>query len=124
MPLSVLRRGITTITWGTSGMTAGGIATAIVEEATFRPIKDRGRIQDGNGFTVSTADIPDGEEATVRCVYDSAITFPAEGDVITLTKPGGAATKFEVTEIEQVATRKKEGSITLKVERFNGIVLP
>lgn len=122
--LTALRRGITTIFWGTGGVTSGTLNTAIVEEATWRPIKSRGTIQEGQGFTVSTADIPDGEEATVRCVFDTAIAWPNEGDVVTLTKPGGTPTKFEVVEIEQVATRKKEGSLTLKCERYVGITLP
>ena len=123
MPLAPNRKGITTISWGSDSVTAGGLTTAIVDSYSFKPIKERSKIANNQGFTVATIDLVDGREATLNCVWDSAITWPVEGDVITLTRRGTVTSKFEITEIEDSGGRKKEGYLNIKAEQYVGITL-
>jgi hypothetical protein len=150
MPVSPKVKGIGTIRWGTGGIPkppggsdpvpfyqdaaksqapftlASNQYHAIIESAGFKPIKERAKIPNNNGFTITTKDILDGEEITLECVYDSAIVWPAEGDLVELTffdadPPNGEYSAVRVVEVEVAATRKKEGSITIKCEGYAGV---
>jgi hypothetical protein len=123
MAVSITTRGIATIRWGTSNLTNGNLANAIVESFSRKPIKDRTKTPNNDGFTVRTTDINDGEEISLECVYDSNIVWPVEGDTIGFKQYANASNvdNYEVVEVEKSATRKKEGSITVKAERYYGI---
>lgn len=121
MAVTAVTKGITTIKWGSESVAGGSLATAIVDTWSFRRINDRTKIAGNIGSTKATVSIPDGEEVSLNCIYDSAITWPAIGDNITLTRPTGTAVKYEVTEIEDAGARKKEATINIKAERFYDI---
>src|SRR6185369_4583711 len=84
MPLSPTIKGINTIKWGTDGALVNGNpgSTAILESAKFDPNIKEFAIEDNNGFDVSDVMLKDGFDATFNCLYDSAKTWPTEGDSI------------------------------------------
>src|SRR4051812_32298315 len=103
---SPTRKGNTTVTWGTNSVATGAINTAVVTRARFNPKKFRAELENNDGFTYATVDLLDGRDVELECLFDTVITWPAEGDVITVNRRG-VAVKFEVTEIEDVLERKK-----------------
>jgi hypothetical protein len=121
MAVTAITKGITTIKWGSESVAGGGLATAIVDTWSFRRLNDRTKIPGNIGSTKATVNIPDGEEVSLNCIYDSAITWPVIGENITLTRPTGTAVKYEVIEIEDAGARKKEATINLKAERLYDI---
>lgn len=123
MPQSVIKKGLTTIFWGTDALApgaAGTIGVAIVISATYKPHPMKGYVEGGNGSTRTTVLLDDGFDCTIECVEDTAITWPLLGDVLALKAPTGAATynclvvNSPIT--SATASRKKEATVTIELE--------
>jgi len=90
-----IKKGVTTIKWG-SGSTVGTPSAAIVESCSLtaknsKPIE----IEDGDGFAATLVVLTDGFDAEVTCLFDTALTWPADGATVGLTVSpanGGAGT--------------------------------
>lgn len=121
---SPIKKGITTISWGSSGAVASGaVAAAIVARASFTPKNGQAfEIEDNVGFTAAMVFLNDGFDASLECVYDSAITWPAEGDAVSLKRPrDAAAVQAYVASIEDTVERKKEAMLTIKIHYRPGV---
>lgn len=121
MPLSATKKGITTIKWGT-GSTLGSPSAAIVESVRVSP-KNKApiEIEDSDGFAAILVFLKDGFDAEAVSVYDSALTWPSEGDAVTLTIRGTTYNCW-VGSIEDSLARKKEATITLSLVYRPGVV--
>ena len=120
---SPIIKGLTTIRWGTksAGTTPGtSIAGAILTKVTHAT---RGGeptlIEDGEGYTAAVVLIHDGDTLSFTCVDDTAITWPAKGDVAQYKVPGWAVAKgFLVVDNNADLERKREGERVIKAEYY------
>lgn len=119
---SPIIKGLTTIKWGPAGALAA-LTTAIVARGSFTPKNGAAfEIEDNEGFTAAMVFLNDGFDASIECVYDSAITWPAVGDAILLKRPrDAAALTCYVASIEDIVERKKEAMLTIKVHYRPGV---
>lgn len=118
----VVLKGITTIFHGTNNVGPTEVA-GICPRATFKNAPNTGvinRIENNNGGEVITVLLYDGFDVDLEYVYDSAITWPALGDVVTVKSPTDGAGKSCLvvnSPVEEcIAERKKEAMITVKCE--------
>ena len=126
---SVIQKGITTALWGTDSK-VGTPSGAIVEKLTITPKnKDPIEVEDNNGFAAILVLLLDGFNAEATMVYDTAKTWPAEGDTIVLTVPKtGAAGGTEdfnclLCSISKDMTRKDHAKITFTMVYRPGVDL-
>ena len=130
--------GLTTIVWGTRLATADMVARSTWAGATVESIAITPKnaapiaeIENGNGAAIAEVLLDDGFDAKVTCLYDTAKTWPALGDTITLRVPnyaGGAVAHIDTLLLCFVAgnheislARKKEATITLNLRYRPGI---
>lgn len=121
MTVSPTIKNVTTIKWGTSA-TLGTPSGAIVQSGRITPKNGMPiEIEDMNGFTIIPVFIPDGFDAELTMLYDTALTWPAQADTVVLTLPKWAATGGAQTFSCYVASdpsidleRKREATITYK----------
>lgn len=119
-------KGLTTIKWGSSGsVTTAALTNAIVARMSASPKNGAAiEIEDNDGFAKAMVLLDDGFDATLECVYDSAITWPAVGATVTLQRPQDAtALNCLLASIESVHERKKEAMLTLKLHYRPGVTL-
>lgn len=120
-------KGLTTIKWGTSGrLTEAAYTNAVVVRMTLTPKNGAPiDIEDNDGFSKALVYLDDGFEATVECLYDTAITWPSTlGSAVNLKRPhpnAEAALVCGLAAIEQAAERKKETTLTLKLVYRPGV---
>lgn len=118
MPSSAIKKGITTIKWGSgNALTGAGFTSAIVARMTATPKNgDPIEIEGNEGFAAALVVLDDGFNASVECLYDSAITWPAVGTTVTLKRPTDAsALNCLLVSREETAERKKEATISMKL---------
>lgn len=117
MPTSPIIKGITTIKWGTTGAVVSGNpgSTVIVESAKFDPNNKEAFIENNDGFDVVWVLLKDGFGVSLVCLYDSALTWPTEGDQIIIKRPSEATsyTCFVRNKPDEQA-RKKEAMVTIE----------
>ena len=120
-----IKKGLTTIQWGSGGTTNGGLSGAVVVRGTFTPKNgDPIEIEDNEGFAKSLILLDDGFNATVECLYDSAIAWPAVGDTVQLKRPSDAAPiNCLLSSREEATERKKESSLTMRLVYRPGVAL-
>jgi hypothetical protein len=124
-------KGLTTISWGTL-LQLGTPAGAIVESISITPKNGEpiGEIENGDGAAVALILLVDGFQAKVKVTYDTAKTWPAEGDAINLTLPkigaAGGTTVFAcgVVAMAPETARKKEAMIEITILYRPGITWP
>lgn len=117
---SPILKGISTIVWGTTGK-LGTPSGAIVQSISVTPKHSDtiGEIENGDGAGVALVLLDDGFSARVRCEYDTALTWPAIGDTVTLSLPkigaAGGATEHScyVTSISADLARKREATVEI-----------
>lgn len=126
MPATIIKKGLTTISWGADGV-LGTPSAAIVENLTINPKGGTPiEIEDSQGFAAALVLINDGFDASVTCTYDTNLAWPAFGDAVTLTLPDkgmyddpitGAKTAFDCILVDKQPTlaKKKEATIQLKL---------
>ena len=118
-----LKKGITTITWGSGGLAPWG--SAIVESITYKPQMIDAEIEDNDGFTAADVLGDNGFDAEAKCVYDSAVAWPNIGDTATLKSPRDTVGKAcLVVAIAEDASRKKEAMITISLKYRPNMSLP
>lgn len=125
MPSPIIK-GLTTIKWGSSGaVTAAALTSAIVARASFTGKNGSAiEIEDNDGFAKVMVLLEDGFDATVECVYDSAITWPSIGATVALKRPRDAtALNCLLADIEDTQERKKEAMLTMKLHYRPGVTL-
>ena len=113
---------VRTIRWGTSpdAVLQTGLNTAIIKSVAVKrlggpPIP----VEDNNGFTAILAILVDGDEISVTVVDDTAITWPARGDTVSLQVPGEVSAKdFTLIDDGISLQRKREGERTLTCQWF------
>lgn len=111
---SPIKKGLATITWGSIGVTA---LSAIVESFSLQSKTEVPEIENGDGFTATEVVLNNGFDADLKCVYDSAVTWPVEGDMMTLKRLGDATGKpCLVCGVNDEIARKKEGMVAFKVQ--------
>lgn len=118
MPVSPIKKGLTTISWGSSGAApAAPLSSAIVARASFTPKNGQAvEIEDNDGFTKAMVLLDDGFDATLEVVYDSAITWPAVGDTVQLRRPRDSGNlNCVLASIEDTVERKKEAMLSLRL---------
>lgn len=121
---SPIKKGISTIKWGSSAtVAAGALTAAIVARGSFTDKNGQAfEIEDNEGFAAALIFLADGFDGTLECVYDSAITWPAVGDAISLKRPrDAAALQCYVASIEDTVERKKEAMLSIKVHYRPGV---
>jgi hypothetical protein len=126
-PTPVLK-GVNTIAWGPNGF-LGTPNTAVVESGQVRPKNGKPvEIEDNNGFALTQVWIDDGFDATVRCLYDTAKTWPASQATVALSIFGlgvnGAAASFNcfVAALPEIDyARKRETMIIYSLTYRPGI---
>lgn len=128
---SAVKKGLTTIIWGTSGI-LGSPSSAIVASISVTPHEGGpvGVIENGDGARVGKIYISEsnGFDADVECVYDTALTWPAVGDTVALTLPkvgaagGTVAMNCTLEFITPQQARKKEAMIKMKMSYDPGVV--
>jgi len=120
-----IKKGLTTIHWGSGDTLSGALTNAIV--ARMNATAKNGQafeIEDNDGFGKAWVLLVDGFDADVECVYDSAITWPAEGAAVTLKRPtDSVALSCLLSSIDQTKERKKEAMLTLKIQYRPGITI-
>lgn len=122
-------KGLTTIIWGTEGALAAPIG-AIVEGISVTPKYGDpiGDIENGDGASLSLVMLDDGFSARVKVTYDTAKTWPAVGDAVTLNLPKVGAVGGEtayvcwVTSMPPELARKQEAKLEIAVVHRPGIV--
>ncbi len=127
MPTPTIK-GVTTIQWGPNNM-LGVPAGAVVESGQIRPKNGKPfEIEDQNGFALSQIWIDDGFDATIRCLWDSAKSWPASQATVALTFPGlGANGAVETLNCSVAAlpevdvARKREAMIIYQLTYRPGI---
>ena len=125
---AVSLKGVTTLVWGTLGV-LGSPAGCIVESIRVTPRNASfiGEVENGDGAVVMAALLVDGFSAQVEVAYDTAKTWPAEGDpvVLTIGKTGAAggtvAANCCLVSYGQSYMRKKEMMISINLESRPGI---
>lgn len=123
-------KGLSTISWGTSSL-LGSPSGVIVEGGSITPknASPVADIEDGNGASASLVLLKDGFSAKINVLYDSAKTWPAEGDTVALTlaKTGaaGGTESFNCVLISygHNPSRKKELVLEMNLEYRPGITL-
>jgi hypothetical protein len=126
---TLTKKGITTITWGTSDM-LGSPVGAIVESLQISPKGGSPiEIEDNDGFAATLILVPDGFDATATCLFDTAKTWPAIGAAVTLTLPtgwvdGGTSFSCLLVDKQPQAGRKKEATIQLKLAYRPNVTVP
>lgn len=121
---SPIIKGLATIKWGSSGtVAAGALTAAIFVRGSFTDKNGQAfEIEDNEGFSKALVFLADGFDATIECVYDSAITWPAIGDAISIKRPrDAAALGGYVASIEDTVERKKEAMLSLKIHCRPGV---
>lgn len=121
---SPIIKGLTTIKWGSSAtIAAGALTAAIVVRGTFTPKNGQPiEIEDNNGYAAALVFLEDGFDATLECVYDSAIVWPVDGDAISVKRPRDAAAKSSwVCSLEDTVERKKEATVSIKIAYRPGV---
>lgn len=120
-----IKQGLTTIKWGSGATLKSVITAAIVARATFTGKNGAAiEVEDNDGFAAALVVLNDGFDATVECVYDSAITWPAIGVKIAMRRPRDAADlDCLLADIEDTVERKKEAMLTLKLHYRPGVTL-
>lgn len=128
-PTAIIK-GTTTIVWGTTtklGTPSAAVVEAIsVTPKNGEPIAD---IENGDGASVVAVLLDDGFDAKVTCLYDTALTWPAVGDTVTLSLPKygavGGATSYNCilggTPKPDLA-RKREATIELHLRYRAGVL--
>ncbi len=117
MSQSPIKKGITTITWGSDSMTQSAMATAVVESISYKPHPVKATIETNVGTTGTMILVDDGFDATVKCVYDSNITWPVLGGTIQIKSPIFQTAKWcVVVGVMEDVARKKEATITIELE--------
>lgn len=121
---SVIKKGLTTIFWGSGALLGGGLASAIVETLSRKPKIDAIAIEDNDGFTKTDVILDDGADYQASLLYDSAITYPATGDPILVKTPRDSTGKacYVIDDGDEVA-RKKEGTVKLQFRYRPGITI-
>lgn len=115
---SPIIKGLTTIKWGTSStLTEAAFTSAIVMRGSFTPKNGAPiEIEDNNGFAAALVFLDDGFDATIECVYDSAITWPTDGDEIAVKRPDDDTARDSwVCSLEHTVERKKEATVSMKI---------
>ncbi len=107
-------------------LTGAAFTSAIVMRMTATPKNgDPIEIEGNEGFAAVLVLLNDGFNATVECLYDSAITWPVEGANVTLKRPlDGAALTCLLASIEQSAERKREATVTMRLVYRPDVPLP
>lgn len=121
-----IKKGVTTIKWGSgSTLKSAALLTAIVARGSFTPVNGQPfEIEDNDGYTATEVLIDNGFDATVECVYDSALTWPAVGATVALRRPRDAADlNCLLIDIEDTVERKKEAMLTLRIAYRPGVTL-
>jgi hypothetical protein len=76
---------------GSSGILTDAWATdAVVKTYEFTPKIPRSDEPDSSGFTGTTIMLKDGWDASIKCLFDTAIDWPDTGDVISVQNPAEA----------------------------------
>jgi hypothetical protein len=122
LTVSPTLKGITTIKWG-SGASMGTPSTALVQSGRITPKNGMPvEIEDNNGFTAALVFLPDGFDAEVTMMYDTALTWPGQSDTVVLTLPkwgaaGGtqAFNCFVAADPSIDIERKREATISYKL---------
>lgn len=118
--------GLTTINWGTSGLlTDTALTTSVVESMSATPKNGAPiEIEDNDGFAKALVILDDGFDATIGCLYDSAIAWPVVGATVMLQRPGDASPlACLLVSIENSTARKKEATLSMKLVYRPGITL-
>lgn len=118
--------GVSTLIFGTaSTLSDTSFSAAIIDSIEVEPLHERIKESGNSGFTKATIDIEDGAKITVRCLYDSAITWPSNGAVIGAKIKGEtAAVLYEVIGAPRISrSRKGTATITIEGERHADITL-
>ncbi len=126
MPATPIKKGLTTILWGSgTAVPSGALAAAIVVRASFTDKNGSAiEIENNDGFAAAMVLLNDGFDATLECVYDSAITWPVIGDTVSLKRPNDvAALNCLVASIDPSVERKKEATISIKVHYRPNVTL-
>lgn len=112
-----IKKGLTTIHWGSGSTTSGALAGAVIQRATFTPKNsDPIEIEDNDGFAKTLVLLEDGFNATVECLYDSAISWPAVGDVVSLQRPDDdAPLNCLLVSREEAKERKREATLSMRL---------
>lgn len=124
------KKGLTTIGWGPDGwLTDTALDTEVIVESIQVTSKNE-IIEIGNndGVTISEILIKNGFDAVIKALYDSAVTWPVDGDVVKLDLPhvvGPDSGSFEclLKDITPEAKRKGETMLTLAVQYRPGVNL-
>lgn len=126
MPATPIKKGLTTILWGSgTAVPSGALAAAIVVRASFTDKSGSAiEIEDNDGFAKAMVLLNDGFDATLECVYDSAITWPAVGDTVILKRPHLTdPVNCLLASIDPSVERKKEATISLKLHYRPNVTL-
>ena len=100
----------------------GTPSAAVVESGSITPKNNAPiEIEDNDGFAVTEILLDDGFNASFKCLYDSALTWPAVGDNVTLTLPKRGAKVCTLVAIGEDISRKREAMITLELTHRPGI---
>ena len=123
---SPIIKGITTLRWGTGSagvVTGTALAGAILKKVAHATRGgDPTLIEDNNGFTAAVVLLHDGDTLTFTCVDDTAITWPAKGDIAQYKVPGWVAAKgFLIVDNNADLERKREGERVIKAEYYVGM---
>jgi hypothetical protein len=114
-----LASGVTTIAWGTSGITTGnGIVKSIRSEEDVEIIY----IENGTGIRVNRQLLWQGRKVDITLVYDTRQPEPTIGSALTVTDPLSNLTfVFIMTGTGASASRKAEGERTITAEYMAGV---
>lgn len=123
MPSAIIK-GLTTISWGSSGV-ATGLTNAVLVRGSFTPKNAAPiEIEDNEGFAKTLVLLVDGFDAKIECLFDSAITWPPEGATVALKRPrDGAPLNCLLASIEDTVERKKEATLSMSIHYRPGVVL-
>ena len=123
-----IKKGTPAIIWGSSN--ALGTPTGAIVESVTVTNKNGGpiEIEDNDGFAAVLVYL-DGElDVSVKCVYDSAKTWPAVGDIVVMQLPkvgaAGGLQNFNCycAKIDPEMARKKEAMLTIDLNRRPGVL--
>lgn len=125
MGTPIIKGTFTTIRWDTDGVLQAGLASAIVDSVRCSTLGGEPHKIDGKkGFTAVVVLLDDGERLELECVDDTALTWPAKGDVISLKGPNDALAKnVLVVDHGSDNPKKREGMRSITVEAYTDITL-
>lgn len=119
-----LAEGLTTIVWGTTGMSQGFLSGYIVK--TIRPSErvEELRVENGVGLTATEILLLDGYDVEVTVVDDTTQIPPASGLVVSLVVPFQTTLlNFIIVNNSYNAARKQEGERVFLARAFTLISL-